>query len=78
MIAPFKSLAIESIERSEGAGGEEGVAQIADGAFDTALFVATSWATRASGEMVVAAEFEQTGMKADGFAMSFEDDGLEI
>jgi hypothetical protein len=28
--------------------------------------------------MVVAAEFEQAGMKADSLAVAFEDDGLEI
>jgi len=78
LISPFESLAIESVERSEGTSGKEGIAQITDGSFDTALFVAASRATGASGEMVVAAEFEQAGMKADGLAVSFEDDGLEI
>lgn len=78
MIAPCESLAIEPIERGEGTGGEERVAQISDGTFDAALFIAASGTTGASGEMVVAAEFEQAGVKVDSLAVSFEDDGLEI
>jgi hypothetical protein len=78
LIAPFESLAIESIERGEGTGGEERVADIADSTFDTPLLVATSWTTRASGEMVVTTEFEKARVKVDSLAMSFENDGLEI
>ncbi len=45
-IAPFQRLPVEVLERGEAASGEEGIANIADGAFDPSLLIAATGPAR--------------------------------
>src|SRR5262249_2328071 len=55
-VAPFERLPIEILQRRKFARGKEGVTNIANGSFDTALLVAASWVAGLSLKMVMAAK----------------------
>src|SRR5262249_41642255 len=57
-IAPFEGLAIETLDAGELTSGEEGVANVADGAFDASLLVAASGIAGPRGEMIMAAKLQ--------------------
>ena len=77
-VAPSLGLGIEVVEIDERAGGKEAVADITDGALDSALLIAARDGDGARLEAVVSGELEQRGVKADGIALALEHDALEI
>ncbi len=77
-IAPFQRLAIEVMESGKAASGEEGIANIADGPFDPPFLIATTGLAGESGEMIVAAQIEKSGMKPDRIAEAFQDDLFHV
>jgi len=77
-IAPFQSLAIEVLESGEAASGEEGIANIADGAFDPPLLIAASRAARPGVEMIMRAEFKQAWVKVNGVAAPLGDNTFQV
>ncbi len=76
--APGFSLGIEVVEIGEAAGREEGVAHIADGAFDTALLVAAGDRHGPRLVTILSGKAQQCGMEADGLAASFQHRTFEI
>ena len=76
--APGLGLGIEVVEIGEAAGGEEGVAHVADGALDAALLVAAGDRHRTRLVAVVPGEGEQRRMEADRVAAPFQHRTLEI
>ena len=78
LVAPAPELVVEVVEVSEGSGGEEGMPQVLDLSFDLSFLVAASRRAGAGGEVVVAGEFEQSGVELDGGAAAVEDGGSEV
>src|SRR5580658_10137180 len=75
---PGGELGGEVIDRGERAGLEEGVSQIANGPLDLALLVSPVGRARLGGEVVVARQLEQAGMKVNEVPLPLEDSRLEV
>ena len=71
-------LGIEVVEIGDVAGGEEGLAHIADGAFDAALLIAARNGNRTRLVTVVPGEAQQRRMEADRVAMPLQDGTFQI
>src|SRR6266498_1543567 len=77
-VAPEAGLAIEVRQIGESARRKEGMANILDGPLDATFLGAPKGPARLSGEVIMAAEFEQAWVKVNGVAKAFADDGFEI
>ena len=77
-MAPRLGLGVEVVQVGEGAGGEEAVADVANGAFDAAFLVAPRDRHGPGLVAVVPGEAEQGGMEADRVAAPLEHGALEI
>jgi len=75
--APGLGLGIEVVEAGEAAGGEERVADIADGTLDAAFLVAARHRHRARLIAAVPGKAQQGGMEADRVAAPFQRRALE-
>ena len=69
---------VEVVEVREGPCGEEGVAQVLDLPLDFPLLVSAPRGAGLGREVVVAGEFEQSGVELDGGASSVEDGAAEV
>src|SRR5215813_9080842 len=78
LISPGESLRIQVAESGERASGEERVADVLNGAFDTPFLIAASRATGQSREVVVSAQFEQARVKVDRLAAALADHAAHI
>ncbi len=75
---PLGELGIEVVDRAEGPGREEGVAQVLDHPLHAAFFIAAGHGAGLRGEVVVAGELEQPRVEADVLAVAFEDDAFQV
>ena len=78
VVAPASELGVEVVEVAEGAGGEEGVPEVLDLAFDFPLLVSASRGAGLGREVVVAGEVEQAGVKLDSGAAAVEDRAAQV
>ena len=76
--APGVRLGIEIVDAGERAGGEEGVADKAYGAFDATLFVPAGDRDGARFVTIVGGEFEQGRIEADRVAVTFQHGAAQI
>src|SRR5262245_35012832 len=77
-IAPFQRLPIEVLESGKAASGKEGIANIPDRTLDPPLLIAASGLARESGEMIVAAQVEESWMEPDRVAEAFQDNLFHV
>src|SRR5262245_27387376 len=75
---PILELRVEILDGSEGASGEEGVAQVLNRALDLALLVATRHGAGLGSEVVVAGELEELGVEAEEIPIALEDGAFKI
>jgi hypothetical protein len=77
-LRPGERLGVEVVEVGVGARGEEVVADVADGALDAPLLVASRRGDGAGQVVVVGRQLEQGGMEADRVAGALEHGALEV
>src|SRR6202044_1553047 len=75
---PVVQLGIEIVEGAECAGGEEGIAQVADGALDASFLISAGGGHRPWGKVVVACKLEQTGIETNDVPHALEHGGFQV
>lgn len=78
LVAPLEGLTIEVGQGGKGAGSEEAVTHILNGALDASLFISAGRVARASGKVIVSGEFQQVGMEVDGIAATLQDHTFQM
>ncbi len=78
LIAPQQSLAIAFRQRGEGAARPERITYITDGPFDPAFLIASPHLARARSEVIVRAQLNQSRMKLNLIAATFEHRAFEV
>ena len=78
VVAPLRELRIEIVDIAKGAGRKEGVAEIANLAFDFTLLIPARRRAGPRGEMIMAREFEQPRMEANRRALPLEHGTLQV
>jgi hypothetical protein len=73
---PIVELRVEIVERAERAGGKEGIAEVANGALDTAFLISPRWSDRPWRKVVMAGKVEKAGIETNDVAHALEDNGL--
>jgi hypothetical protein len=70
-VTPVKRLAVEVFQSRKRASGKKGFAYIPDRSFHAPFLIAGAYLTRAGREMIMGAQIQEPGMKADGVAPAF-------
>ncbi len=77
-VGPFGKLAIEVLERVEGSGGEERIAQVADGSLDSAFLISAGGRDGLWSKVVMPCELEKSRMKPDDVADTLKDGCFQV
>ena len=77
-VAPGDELPVQILDVAERPGGEERVPQVADGPLYTALLMGRPDRTGAGDEVVMAAQFQEPRVEADGLPLPFEDRTFQV
>src|SRR5262245_23436657 len=78
LISPGESLSVQVGKSGEGTSGEERVADVLNGAFDTAFLIAASRTKGESREVIWSAQIEHARVKVNRIAAAFADHAAHI